>query len=66
MGISHMNALQASAAQAVADLNTTSKRHPEESYIGGVTKRFKDPDHVDPSEELSRQLQATNDGLPAS
>jgi hypothetical protein len=62
MGISAMSQLQASAAQAVADLGN-SKRQQEEAYMG-QTKRFRAQDNDDPSEELSRQLQAGADGLP--
>jgi hypothetical protein len=63
MGMSSMSQLQASAAQAVADLSNSNKRHQEEAYMG-QNKRFKDANDVDPSEELSRQLQGSADGLP--
>lgn len=67
-----MSALQASAAQAVADLNSgpVGKRHPgpEDSYLGAAVggKRRIDTEMTDPSEELRSQLQATSDGLPGS
>jgi len=68
LGASAIDRLQASAAQAVADLNV-SKRH-EEGGPYSQSKRFKDESSVggesDPSEELSRQLQATAGGMPTS
>ena len=81
MAVQAMNQLQASAAQAVADLsnnNNNSKRshHDDNAYLNaaaaaaaGPPKRFKDAhahDAADPSEELSRQLQASADGMPAA
>jgi hypothetical protein len=71
MGLGHLSQLQAQAsaaqaaqaAQAVADLSEGRvKRQQEEAYMG-QNKRFRTSDD-DPSEELSRQLQA--DGLPRS
>jgi hypothetical protein len=60
MGMSAMSQLQASAAQAVADLG--NKRQQEEAYMS-QNKRFRQ-DNEDPSDDLiSRQLQ---DGLPRS
>jgi len=65
MGLSQ---LQASAAQAVAGLS--NKRNQDEAYlnpVAGPSKRFKEAtDSSDPSEELSRQLQASADSLPVS
>jgi hypothetical protein len=61
MGMSAMSQLQASAAQAVADLGN-SKRQQEEVFMG-QNKRFRQ-DNDEPSDDLiSRQLQ---DGLPRS
>jgi hypothetical protein len=65
MGISSMSQLQASAAQAVADLSNSNKRHQEEAYMG-QNKRFKDANDVDPSDELNCQLQTNADGLPSA
>lgn len=68
MGLGQLSQLQAQAsaaqaAQAVADLSEGRvKRQQEEAYMG-QNKRFRTSDD-DPSEELSRQLQA--DGLPRS
>jgi hypothetical protein len=78
MGLSHMSQLQASAAQAVADLaNSSASREKREQDIirqGGTAaletyaaqqKRLKG--ERDPSEELRNQLQGGNhDGLPAA
>jgi hypothetical protein len=61
MGMSAMSQLQASAAQAVADLGNT-KRQQDEVFMG-QNKRFRQ-DNDEPSDDLiSRQLQ---DGLPRS
>lgn len=62
MGISAMSQLQASAAQAVADLSS-AKRHADEPYA--TTKRYKDTGVASEEEELSRQLQASAEGLPS-
>ncbi len=66
MGISAMNQLQASAAQAVADLgsNSVKRQQQEEAYMG-QSKRYRQ-ENDDPSEDLARQLQASSDGLPRS
>ncbi len=62
MGMSAMSQLQASAAQAVADLGSNSKRQQEEAYMG-QNKRFRQ-DNEEPTDDLiTRQLQ---DGLPRS
>jgi hypothetical protein len=63
LGAHAMSQLQASAAQAVADLRD-SKRAQEDAYMASAAKRFKDNHDEDPSAELSRQLQASADGLP--
>lgn len=61
MGMSAMSQLQASAAQAVADLGN-SKRQQDEVFMG-QNKRFRQ-DNDEPSDDLiSRQLQ---DSLPRS
>ena len=59
MGMGSMSQLQASAAQAVADLGP-GKRQQEEAYMG-QSKRFRQ-DNDDPTEEY--KLGTGPDGLP--